>query len=70
MTALPLYSGNGKSYSLKYEEGMHRADRTRCYADEGKVLTLYESEPFYCRDILNDQVEDIVEIDDPTPPED
>lgn len=68
MKALPLYTGNGKSYSLVYEEGMHRADRTRCIAEEGKILTLDE-DSFYCRDILNERVEDIVEIDDPTPPE-
>lgn len=68
MTALPLYSGNDKSYSPNYEEGMHRADRTRCIADEGKILTLDE-DTFYCRDILNERVEDIVEINDPTPPE-
>ena len=69
MTTKELFSGNGKSYSFVCEEGMHRSDRTRCIADEGKALTLYDSEPFYCRDILNEEVEDIVEIDDPTPPE-
>ena len=69
MTTKELYSGNGKSYSLDYEEGMHIADRTRCIADKGKALTLYDSDPFYCRDILNEQVKDIVEIDDPEPHE-
>lgn len=65
MKAIPLYSGNGKSYSTKYEDDMHRADKTRCIADEGKILYL-DDENFYCRDIVNERVDDIVEMVDTT----
>lgn len=62
MTILTLYSGNGVSYSTKYEVGMHVADKKRCIADEGKVLLL-DGEKFSCRDVLSQFVRNIQEVD-------
>lgn len=65
MTTILLYSGNGKSYSTKFEDGMRQADKTRCIADDGKILQL-EDVTFYCRDVLNEKVSEIVEKEDNT----
>lgn len=63
MTTIQLYTGNGKSYSTAFENGMHRADKTRCVADEGKILQLDGLE-FYCKDVLNEQLSEVTEEED------
>ena len=53
----------------KTEDDLKEGIMVRVAADKGKRVVLGDKEPLYCMDIPVEQVKDIVEIDDPEPPE-